>query len=365
MDISNLSDLFREQLTPAQRATPLNHTIDPGFVNHRLIETLIGPQNMDVVNQRIRGLPPNLPDWLKKTEIGHIYALVLLVVCNKTEVPSLGQIIAGERGHLFCSTERLSPCPTVYKRERVVSRCMPAIPSKWRVELHYSTTHICSDTVRSQLRKGDRLSIVAELHSARDGVLVFHPLLIGNPWLEQVDANPSFDIMWYGRCFFENFIEDFDEFSQVKDIPMPASPEPMQAIAEHAFKMCLHRMLGDAVANDWGGESSDFYTAHMRLGGHRLTGAFLLKGPARFAPMGLRHLGKNNDQIVRLSHEPADVLFVQHCHDILPPVRETLRAFAVQPSNPRRYCLIDGRDSLRLLQAYDLYDWAVHLSKKV
>ncbi|OFX15941.1 MAG: hypothetical protein A2Z18_00045 [Armatimonadetes bacterium RBG_16_58_9] len=80
--------------------------------------------------------------------------------------------------------------------------------------------------------------------------------------------------------------------------------------------------------------------------------------------MGLNHLGKNNDQIVRLSHEPADVLFVQHCHDILPAVRETLRAFAVQPSNPRRYCLIDGRDSLRLLCAHGLYETAVELSEE-
>ena len=78
--------------------------------------------------------------------------------------------------------------------------------------------------------------------------------------------------------------------------------------------------------------------------------------------MGLNHLGKNNDQIVRLSREPADILIVQHSHDILPPVRETLRALAVQPSRPLRYCLMDGRDSLRLLQAYNLYDWAVDLT---
>ena len=80
--------------------------------------------------------------------------------------------------------------------------------------------------------------------------------------------------------------------------------------------------------------------------------------------MSLNHLGKNNDQIVRLAHEPADVLFVQHCHDILPSVRETLRAFAVQPNRPRRYCLIDGRDSLRLLNAYGLFERAVELSSR-
>ena len=39
--------------------------------------------------------------------------------------------------------------------------------------------------------------------------------------------------------------------------------------------------------------------AHLHLKGSRMTAAFLLKGPARFVPMGLNHLGKNNDQIVR------------------------------------------------------------------
>lgn len=78
--------------------------------------------------------------------------------------------------------------------------------------------------------------------------------------------------------------------------------------------------------------------------------------------MTLNHLGKKNNQIIRLAHEPAQILIIQHSHDIGPDVRETLRAFAVQPSNPRRYSLIDGRDSLRLLQAYNLYDKAIHLS---
>lgn len=74
-------------------------------------------------------------------------------------------------------------------------------------------------------------------------------------------------------------------------------------------------------------------------------------------------LGKNNDQIVRLSHEPASLLVVQHCHEILPAVRETLRAFAIQPGPlARRYCLMDGKDSLRLLTAYDLLDCALTLT---
>lgn len=188
---------------------------------------------------------------------------------------------------------------------------------------------------------------------------------MGFPWLLDNDQKPDFDIMWWASQFFENFIEDFDEFSKVSNFEMPPDPDPMKNISENAFKTCLATILGDVPQKDWGGETSDFFSSHLNLQGKRVTGAFLLKGPHNFRPMGLNHLGKNNDQIVRLSHESAEVLFVQHCHDILPPVRETLRAFAVQPSRPRRYCLVDGRDSLRMLYAYDLYEKAMELSKSV
>ena len=63
----------------------------------------------------------------------------------------------------------------------------------------------------------------------------------------------------------------------------------------------------------------------------------------------------------RLAAEPADVLILQHCHEIGSAVRATLRSFAVQPSRARRYCLIDGRDSFRLLTAYSLVDKALSL----
>jgi hypothetical protein len=169
--------------------------------------------------------------------------------------------------------------------------------------------------------------------------------------------------MWWGYDFFENVIEDFDEFSQVRGFPKPKDFQAMKFVTERAFKTCLAEIIGGTPSKDWGGETSDFFSAHLNLNGRRVRGAFLLKGPARFAPMTLNTLGKRNDQIVRLAQEPAEVLFVQHCHEIKPPVRQTLRAFAVQPSKPRRYCLIDGRDSLWLLQAYGLYEKGLALSK--
>jgi len=355
---------IREHLTPEQRATDLDLIIDPGFVNHRKIQTIIGKPGMEFIDLNIKNLP-DLPEWQKNIRLDHIYTEAVLIFCKTLGVHTLQQNLYARRGQLICSVERLGPCPDVYDKVRVISEWIRPENIDINVQFHYSTAHIRSDTTRSRLHDGNRVfAIAAELLQFDGRLAVFDPLVMGAPWLREKDETPTFDIMWYGYDFFEDFVEDFDEFTRVKDIPVPSDVTPMRDVSENAFKQCLAEILGDAVQNDWGGETSDFYTAHIHLNGKPKTAAFLLKGPARFAPMSLSHLGKNNDQIVRLAKEPAQVLCVQHCHDVTPPVRETLRAFAVQPGNARRFCIIDGRDSLRLLKAYDLYDKAIELSRR-
>lgn len=355
---------LRELLTPAQRATQLECTIDPGFVHHRLIQTVIGPEAMSVIDDATVRMPA-LPDHLKKLRIDHIYTHVSLLWCNKNQVPSLQEWLHTRNGQVICSTERFGPCPEVYDAKRAVSPWVPPGATDVRVEMRYSTEHIYSSTLKSSLQLGKSLSVISAVRAEEGNPVVLEPLIIGSPWLEESkDKVSGFDPMWFGHDFYEHYLEDFDEFSKVSDLPLPDSPEPMRHISEKAVKKCLAKILGDADQKDWGGERSDYFTSHLHLKGRRVKGAFLLKGPARFEPMLLDHLGKRNDKIVRLSHEPADVLFVQHSHDVLPPVRETLRAFAVQPSNPRRYCVIDGRETLRLLQAYNLLEMAKELSKE-
>jgi len=313
---------------------------------------------MQYVDDAIGRLPP-MAEWEREVRIDHVYTEAMLKFCAALGIPPLGELLSSESGRIFCSTESLAPSHDLPQEGRAISVWVRNVNLEHQVEFHYSTRHVRSDTLRSDLREGAVVSIVAELHAQTPEALVFRPLVMGAPWLDAGQGQPDFEVTWWAHDFFENFVEDIDEFSRVRDVPTPPSPDAMRQVTEAAFKTCLARILGDAVPHDWGGEQSDYYCAHLHLNGRPATAAFLLKGPAHFAPMGLNHLGKNNDQIVRLAREPADMLVVQHCHDILPPVRDTLRAFAVQPSRPRRYCLIDGRDSLRLLQAYDLYDCAV------
>ena len=209
------------------------------------------------------------------------------------------------------------------------------------------------------------ISIVAEFRREADEI-VCEPFLMGFPMLMREDGSSVGGwASFFAYDFFENYVEDIDEFSRVQNTPVPENSEPMRGIAEGAFKQCIAKILGDSATADWGGEASDFFSSHIHLAGRRTTAAFLFKGPAKFAPMGLNHLGKNNDQLVRLCREPAGVFVVQHCHDIKPAVRETFRALAVQPGNARRYCLMDGRDSLRLLRAYGVFEGAKSLTASI
>lgn len=275
---------------------------------------------------------------------------------------TLGEVLGEERGRIFCSTEEVARCREVYTDSRVTVTVKTS-RSALKVRLELSTVHITSDTLRSRLYHGTTVSIIAIFDRREGNILFFRPLVIGAPWLVTEDPKVADAAMWWGYEFYENFVEDFDEFSRVTTEPLPDDCEPMRDVSERAFKVCLGKVLGDPTVKDWGGEKSDHFTAHLHLKGRRLTAAFLLKGPSRFAPMTLVHTGKNKNQIVRLASEPADVLFIQHCHEITADVRSTLRAFAVQPSRPRRYCLIDGRDALRLLRAYGLFDNAVEMTR--
>jgi hypothetical protein len=355
--MSDIRELRRET-----RALELDHTIDSGFVNRRLIETVVGPQAVALIDRDVAAIPPTFAEWERLNRIRWIYTGVTLAFCTVNGIPPLREILAAECGRMFCSTEQVSACRNIYKAPRVaVSIRTPN--STHKVRLEFSTKHIAADTLQSRLYQGTTISIVAVFDRREGDWLVFRPLIIGFPWLITQDERLSNAAMWWGYTFFENFVEDFDEFARVRDVPEPTTAEPMRDLSEHAFKICLAKILGDVAYKDWGGEVSDYYSSHLHLAGKRLSAAFLLKGPAQFRPMKLNNLGKNNDQIYRLTQEPANVLILQHCHDVTTPVRETLRAFAVQPSRPRRYCVIDGRDSLRLLNAYNLYDEARQLTK--
>jgi hypothetical protein len=153
----------------------------------------------------------------------------------------------------------------------------------------------------------------------------------------------------------EVHVNEFESFRHVRTEPRPLRVDlsELRRVPEVEVKAAFGRILGEqSIPKDWGGERSDLFSAHVMIKGARKSAAFIFKGPSKASPMTIKHLGKNGDQILRLFTEPAEVLVIQHCHEVTPPVRELLRVVANQIGRPRQYCIIDGYDTLRVLRAY-------------
>ncbi len=364
---------YRDHSTTELRNAPFNYSIDPGFVHFRKIHSILYPGALKAINEMIRNLP-ELPERQKELQIDHIYNKVFCDVVETAGIKNIVEIVStGKYGinQLVHAILFVEPCPEIYQDEtkRLISKAKLEFETHLNIEIHYSKKHAKADTLKEVLYKGtgekQRIALIATLGDVSNNTIILEPVIMGFPCIRTGDENLDNELMWRRYSHGENFIEDFKEFGKVSGVEMPKNHEPMKNISEAAFKMFLAELLGDTAFADWGGEKSDYYTSHLTLlPNRRVTGSFLLKGPACYNPMRLNALGKNNDQILRLFSEGADVMFVQHCHDIHADVKQTLRAFAVQPCGEKRYCFIDGRDSLRLLQAYDYYDKALELSQK-
>jgi hypothetical protein len=331
-------------------------------VNFRRIETIVGRALMVGIDAETAALPP-MPEGLKLTRMRQIFTRHLLRWCRANNVPTLAARLAAGTSGVFLSVEDLAPCPEVRSTLRAVSVRLDPTCDR-RVEVHFSTEHLTSETARTQLEEGDVFAIVGTVGQPEAAPALVEPLVMGSAWPEAEDATALPSLEWYVDEWARIPMEAIDQFAKAAEQPLPPDSEAMRDVSERAFKTCLAELLGDTPPSDWGGETSDYFSAHMSISGRPYTGAFLLKGPARFAPMETSHLGKNQDQLLRLMEEPAEILVVQHCHEVTPPVRKLLRMLSLQPARARRYCVMDGRDSLRLLRAYDLFERAIEMTRQ-
>ncbi|MCG8038558.1 MAG: hypothetical protein JAZ19_16150 [Candidatus Thiodiazotropha taylori] len=346
--------IFRDSSTTEIRTCSPFHYIDPGLINQRKIFSIFGATFLEVYDKnRSTGT-----DHLSALKNDHLLVSMCIDLCKNLAVKSLSKaIIEGPGiGQLVCSTEQLHGNENVWSEDRCRNKIVVPFDYTKDVYIEYSTEHIFSSTTKSELSEGTTNSLIGEIRNIDDKKIVIHPLIIGAPTYDHPRNNDLIEqLVWSGWDQYEVFPEDIKEFSQIKylDDTGPSEwVEYMRSLPEQTVKEKIAEILGDTTKKDWGGELNDHFSANLTLGHKRTTGAFLLKGPARFEEMQPRHLGKNADQIYRLSNSPANLLVVQHCHTIGEAVRATLRAFAVTPHDPRYYCLLDGQDTFRLLKAY-------------
>jgi hypothetical protein len=341
------------QLSQSERLLTPYHHIDPGFINRRLCFSVFGQPLVQFFNEHRR----DGDDHWTRLANDHLLVELVLHACNGSAVPTLGEVLSEEppRRRLWCSTERLQGNPAVYDGGRLRNRILLPYEFDREVFLEFNASHIVADTGRSEMASENVVSIVAGVHRVTEREVECRPVIMGAPSFDHpANGEVGAHLSWYAWDVFEILPDDIAEFSQLVEVN-PSAEEwsaAMAAIPEAHVKLAFSQILGELTRKDWGGEQADHFSAGVRVGSERLTAAFLLKGPATFREMTPEMLGKRADQIYRLASTPAKLLVLQHAHAIGEAVRATLRAFAVSPAHPRRYCLIDGRDTYRILKAY-------------
>ena len=150
-------------------------------------------------------------------------------------------------------------------------------------------------------------------------------------------------------------VDDIDSFSAVKTIS-PSSVS-IREISEIPFKRGIQAVIGEqGVFTDWGGERNDLCTTRMVYEGKRIATSFAFKGKGTKGALNPKKMGKNGDQIPRL-FEGASTLFVlQYWNHVEESVVNLMTSLAQAKSaleqRPIYFCVIDGVDSQRLIEAY-------------
>jgi hypothetical protein len=154
-------------------------------------------------------------------------------------------------------------------------------------------------------------------------------------------------------------IDDIGSFQEVRKVSFHEVQGlvPLK-IPETEIKQNIAQIIGEPfVPKDWGGEIADLFSTHLTYQGKRLASGFLLKGPGvKQHTLTINHLGKNGDQVVRLTSTSLDLYVVQFVGPIAPAVVDHLEAHVRQAAGKagqtRYYCVIDGTDTARLFKAY-------------
>ncbi len=344
------------------------------YLNQRRVLDLVGLASVSPDLQHLR-LLGDAPD-LRRSAEQSVFKDALIRWLRANSPPTLGQLFFADdvkAGRLFTLFTNFY-CRGLREVRRAVERNPQPIPSAlayarlddlapgWKVEYRFYHEHLTSSSAWSELSGQGTLFVLGAITDVSNQTVRAIPFVIGC-MLPDFGLGRSLSIVgkhWANRL--QIFPDCIDSFAAIRAVPVKRDQKDLallRRVSELDVKTAFAEIIGEpTIPKDWGGEQSDLFS-EVVVGGERIAAAFIFKGPAQFMPMTLAQLGKNGDQIGRLFCEPADILFLQHCHEVTPAVRGAMRAYAQQIGNPRLFCIVarlfcivDGYDTLRILQAY-------------
>lgn len=256
-----------------------------------------------------------------------------------TSTPAVGTLVAIEQAFYFAHRAG----------DRVRLRGKVNTDAQWQVEGLVDTARFPFSSTADMLSGRRRVFLVGSVIGCQAGMIEIRPLFIGRRrWQDKADQSTDEPRRVYAQ--------QVDHFKDV-DWSLPVTPaelKTMNQMRELDVKAALAQIIGcPFVTRDWGGERSDLVTNNFMVEGQQTSAAWLLKGRSVQGTMYVSDLGKRGDQIERLSTEPVDVLVVQHNDQISSAVVNLVKAFAHDMRMPRRYMILEGDVTARILRHHN------------
>ncbi|KJK53812.1 hypothetical protein [Streptomyces sp. NRRL F-4428] len=324
--------------------------LEPYFLHQDQVQSLLGEQRTEAARARAtrRSEPEAALPYVLATELAEALSSLgvrELARCVLEQDLRTGQVVGAELDFAF-QRDREQDTPGF---KPMSFTAMFDAGEQVRVTGMFNSARTASSSAASSLAGARRAYLIGTVTNLRAAQIELRPVFIGIRSF--IDDDAAAGGLTPGARVYPSDISQFNGI----DFTSPfteAESEAVLHVPEGVVKHAFAGLIGESyVPKDWGGERSDLYTSRVFARGHQVSAAWLFKGPSYPRAMDVRALGKNGDQIDRLFTEPAELLVLQHCHQIKPSVVGMMDAYAHDARRPRSYMIIDGADTGRILRS--------------
>jgi hypothetical protein len=327
--------------------------LEPYFLHQEQVQTLLGPQRTASARARAasRSDPEAAVPYVLAAELAEALSALgvsELARCVLEQDLRVGRVVGAELEFTF-RRARDGNAPGV---KPVVFTAVLDTGEPLRVTGSFNSARTASSSAIGNLTGSRRAYLIGTVTALSAARIELRPTFIGIRSF--LDDDPAIGSMVPGLRVYPS---EIGQFSGI-DFGCPVTEAELGAIRqvpEETVKNAFATLIGESyVPKDWGGERSDLYTSRVIARGRPVSAAWLFKGRGHPYPMTVKALGKPGDQIGRLFSEPAELLVLQHCHQITTAVVEMMDTYAHDLRNPRTYTIIDGADTSRILKSQGL-----------
>jgi hypothetical protein len=333
--------------------------LDAWFLHEKLILNLLSPDDSAELGRRIAATGSQPIAKLQRTDL---FERALAKYLETTIVESLdihvlrgtvatGQVVWLEQAIAFRGLSIALDSIAKGQDARASFSAKLATAPLLRIHGDYNPERVTCSTAKSQLSGTRRQFVLGYVRDVTDEVIDIRPIVIASRWAHPTPEIDNFypsepSRLWPGAVD-QLAVVDFSQRLAASDL------NALRVVPQVEITNAFSEILGDpGVYRDLDGRHSTLWTTEVQVENQPLRAAVLFSGPDELAPLTLGGLGRQGDQFDRLSETAADVLVLQHCHSVTPPVANMLRVYASDPHHQRRYLVIDGYETIKILRHF-------------